>query len=83
LLPAEASFFLLGFSPAAASQLHLSWPLLLPFVLVAILARSRRHLLTRAQIVWLIVGAAVPLALLVPTVIRYGFATFFEAAEGT
>src|SRR5262245_20968977 len=83
LLPPALSFFLLGFAVTAAAQIHLSWPLLPPFVLVAIVVRARERLLTPAQIVWLIVGAAVPLALLAPTLARYGFASFFDALQGT
>jgi hypothetical protein len=83
LVPPGASFFLLGFSLAASFQIHLSWPLLLPFVLVAIVTRAREHLLTLPQIGWLLVGAAVPVALLVPTVTRYGFASLFETLANT
>src|SRR5262249_5266161 len=83
MVPPGASFFLLGFSLAASSQFHLSWPLLLPFVLVAIVTRARKHLLTLPEIGWLLVGAAGPLALLLPTVARYGFASLFEALDGT
>jgi hypothetical protein len=83
LVPPGASFFLLGFSLAASFQIHLSWPLLLPFVLIAILARARKHRLTLSQIGWLLVGTAVPVALLVPTVTRYGFASLFETLGST
>ena len=83
LLPPGVSFFLLGFSLTASPQFHLSWPLLLPFALVAIVARARQHLLTLPQISWFLVGAAAPLAMLVPTVARYGFASLFDALEGT
>src|SRR5262249_25956423 len=40
--------------------------------------RAREHLLTLQQIAWLLVGTAVPVVLLVPTVTRYGFASVFE-----
>ena len=79
LVPPGVSFFLLGFSLAASSHFHLSWPLLVPFGLIAVLARAGERLLTPSQIGWLLVGAAVPLALLVPTVVKYGFASLFEA----
>jgi hypothetical protein len=81
LLSPRAAFFLLGSSLGAALQIHLSWPLLLPFLLVAILARARARLLTPSQIGWLLLGAAVPLALLVPTVAVYGFPSLSEALD--
>jgi hypothetical protein len=82
LVPSGVSFFLLGFSVAAASQFHLSWPLLVPFVLMSIATRARERLLTPSQIAWLLAGAAVPLTLLVPTVLEYGFASLFAALGG-
>ena len=78
-VPPGVSFFLLGFSLAASSYFHLSWLLLVPFVLTAVLARAGERLLTPSQIGWLLMGAAVPLALLVPTLVKYGFASLFEA----
>jgi hypothetical protein len=47
-------------------QIHMSWPLLLPFAAVAVYLRGVRHA------GWLALGAAIPLALLVPTFITYG-----------
>ena len=82
LVPPGVSFILLGFSVAASSQFHLSWPLLMPFVLISIATRAREHLLTPSQIAWLLVGAALPLTLMVPTVIKYGFASLFAALVG-
>jgi hypothetical protein len=79
LLPAWAAFFLLGSSLGAAVQIHLSWPLLVPFLLAAIFARARARLLMPSQIAWLLLGAAVPLALLVPTAAAYGLPSLFEA----
>src|SRR5262245_1974983 len=67
LLPPSVAFFLLGLSLGAALQIHLSWPLLVPFLLTAIVARARAGLLTPRQIGWLLLGAAGPLALLAPT----------------
>jgi hypothetical protein len=78
LVPPGTSFLLLGFSLAASFQIHSSWPLLLPFLLVAILTRAREHLLTVKQVAWLLAGAAVPVLLLLPTVRRYGFASLFD-----
>jgi hypothetical protein len=82
LVPPGVSFFLMGFSLAASSQFHLSWPLLVPFVVISVATRARERLLTSSQIAWLLVGAALPLALVVPTVIEYGFASLFAALGG-
>ena len=82
MLPASAAFFLLGLSLGAALQIHLSWPLLVPFLLAAILARARARLLTPSQIGWLLLGAAGPLALLVPTVVAYGSSSLVESLGG-
>jgi hypothetical protein len=79
LVPPGVSFFMLGFSLAASSQFHLSWPLLVPFLLISILTRARERLLTPSQIGWLLVGTALPLALVVPTVTEYGFASLVNA----
>jgi hypothetical protein len=82
LVPPEISFFLAGFSLAASSQFHLSWPLLLPFLLIAVVVRVRERLLTPFQVGCLLAGAALPSALLVPTVAEYGFASLFAALGG-
>jgi hypothetical protein len=79
LLPAWAAFFLLGSSFGAAVQIHLSWVLLVPFLLAAIFARARARLLTPSQIAWLLLGAGVSIALLVPTAAAYGLQSLFEA----
>ena len=56
LLPPSAAFLLLGLSLGAALQLHLSWPLLVPFLVTAVVARARAGLLTPLQIGWLFLG---------------------------
>src|SRR5262249_29108864 len=83
LVPPGASFFLLGLFLAASFQIHLSWPLLVPFVLIAILARARKPLLTLSPSPSSLVPTPLPVALLVPTVTRYGFASLFETLGST
>lgn len=80
MLSPGTSFFLMGLSLAASFQVHLSWPLLLPFVATAILVRARDRILTPSQLAWLLAGAALPSVLLVPTVAAYGVTPLFEAA---
>jgi hypothetical protein len=82
LVAPEISFFLAGFALAGSSQFHLSWPLLLPFLLIAVVVRARERVLTPFQLGCLLAGAALPSALLVPTVAEYGFASLFAALRG-
>jgi hypothetical protein len=79
MLAPGAAFFCLGIAIAASSQLHLSFPLFLPFVLVALVAQARAGQLTAGRVGWLVVGGALPLLLLVPTAARYGVASLTEA----
>src|SRR5262249_52169294 len=74
-----AAMFFMGLAVATASQIHLSWPLLVPFLLLALLAQARAGVLTVGRFGWLVAGAALPLALLVPTVATYGVSSLFEA----
>ena len=53
--------------------------MLLPFLLLALLAQARAGLLTAGPIGWLLAGAVLPLALLVPTVATYGVSSLFDA----
>ncbi|NDE13378.1 hypothetical protein EBZ80_00400 [bacterium] len=64
------SWFLMGFALTWSMQLHLSWPLLMPFVGAAwILTDARRGW---RQPAWCAAGALIPGALLVPTIVAYG-----------
>ena len=70
MLNGMAAWFLMGFSVAWSLQLHLSWPLLIPFVLAAfILTREPR---TWRQPAYFVAGFALPTLLLVPTILKYG-----------
>lgn len=70
LLGSGAAWFLMGFGVAWSLQLHLSWPLLIPFVLAAfILTREPR---TWRQPACFAAGFALPTLLLVPTIVKYG-----------
>jgi len=72
-LSLTAAHFMMGFGLLWVAQLHLSWVLLVPFLLWALGARARegaRSLLMAA--LGTAAGAALPGSLLVPTFVRYG-----------
>jgi hypothetical protein len=72
-LPRPVAHFMMGFGLLWVAQLHLSWVLLLPFLLYALGARARegaRNLLLAA--LGTAAGAALPGSLLFPTFVRYG-----------
>ncbi len=68
------AFFLMGFSMLSVMQLHLSWILLLPFILYAILKESagRWNALAKSA-AWLCSGIIVGSLLLIPTIISGEF----------
>jgi hypothetical protein len=69
VLSPRSAFLMMGAAIAWIMQIHMSWPLLLPYAGLAWLSRpqSRVH-----NLAWLAAGAAIPGALLVPTLVRYG-----------
>jgi hypothetical protein len=72
-LPRPAAHFMMGFGLLWVAQLHLSWVLLLPFILYALTARARegaRALLMAA--LGTAAGAALPGSLLLPTLVGHG-----------
>jgi hypothetical protein len=79
LLPPRRAFFLLGAALGAVIQIHSSWPLLLPFVAVALSARMRARRLTASEVGALLLGLVLPLVLVVPTIAKYGFQSLFAS----
>jgi hypothetical protein len=72
-IPPAAAYALMGAAVAWTMQLHMSWPLLLPYGFWAWASRYRdgaRSLATHALA--FAAGALVPGALLVPTLVKYG-----------
>lgn len=61
------AFAAMGAAIGWIMQVHMSWPLLLPFAAVALYLRGA------VNVVWLAAGAAVPGALLLPTFFAHGF----------
>ena len=73
LLPAPAAFAVMGFGIAWLMQIHMSWPLLLPFAAAAWLGRRAQGPAGAAiDALALVAGALIPGALLLPTLARYG-----------
>jgi hypothetical protein len=66
VLSARRAFLAMGAAITWIIQVHMSWPLLLPFAAVALYLRGVR------QVGWLALGASIPAVLLVPTLLKYG-----------
>jgi hypothetical protein len=60
------AFFGMGVAIAWIMQIHMSWPLLIPFAAIALYMRGLLN------VGWLALGASIPGALLIPTFLRYG-----------
>ena len=69
----RAAHFMMGFALLWAVQLHMSWVVLVPFLLFALASRAREGARSLARaLAWTVAGAALPGALLVPTLWTYG-----------
>jgi hypothetical protein len=80
-VPARVAFAFMGFGLLWVYQLHLSFPLLVPFVAVAFaaaVAADRRQALSGAG--WFAAGAALPALALLPTLLTYGIGTAVSTA---
>jgi hypothetical protein len=74
LIPPRLANFMMGFGLFWVMQLHLSWPVLVPFLLVAFYfqARSGGAAFLR-RLGWFALGAFVTGSFLLPTYFKYGF----------
>jgi hypothetical protein len=73
LISYRSAGFMMGFGLLWVMQLHLSWPILVPYVLGAFYYQyqiSARQI--ASSIFWFVLGAALPGSLLVPTLLKYG-----------
>ena len=76
VLPPALSFACLGFGLLWVAQLHLSYPILVPFVLAALATAAARGWRDLAHgVLWFVAGAALPAAALIPTLAAYGLAS--------
>jgi hypothetical protein len=82
VLSAPAASFLMGFALTWIMQLHLSWVLLLPYLLAAACfqaARGARHVARFC--LFSLLGASMPAILLVPTLATHGFSSGLGGTE--
>jgi hypothetical protein len=70
LIPAAICNLLMAAAITWTMQLHLSWVLLVPYAALALYFQLRRQF---SSLFWFVVGAAVPVTLLLPTFFKYGF----------
>jgi len=73
------TFFLLGFTVFWIAQLHLSFAVLIPVVLVSFAVTAWRRQMSTAILLLFVAGAALGAATLVPTLLRFGLAGAFSA----
>ena len=73
-VPVPAAFALMGAAVGWIMQIHMSYPLLAPYVAVALIAASRNPRSLSANLAGLGGGALVTASLLLPTWVHYGIA---------
>jgi hypothetical protein len=75
-LSLRAASFMMGAALTAMIQLHMSWPILAPYVALAWLDRVRHAdrpiRALAAMAAWFALGAALPATLIIPTLLEYG-----------
>jgi hypothetical protein len=83
LLPARWANFMMGFALFWVMQLHLSWVVLVPFLLASVYFQLReRGAKALAPLGWLACGAALSGCLLAPTLLKYGLGVGSGGAGG-
>jgi hypothetical protein len=78
ILPEKLLFFILGFSLLWIYQLHLSWVLLIPYILLCFyfqLKETRKKGKLLAPVLFFILGALICSGTILPTLIRYNATT--------
>lgn len=80
LLPTWLSCSLMGFSLTCSMQLHLSWVLLIPFVLTTLIFRICKRTLRITDIGMFAAGAFTGMLTLIPTLLAYGFSVYKGAS---
>lgn len=80
MLTRWTAWFLMGFGVAWSLQLHLSWPLLIPFVLAAFVLSGEPR--TWRLPVYFAAGFALPSLLLLPTIVEHGIHELIDPLVG-
>ncbi|MEP6742508.1 MAG: hypothetical protein ABJB61_08415 [bacterium] len=84
LISRRLANFMMGFAFCWSMQLHMSWVVLVPFVIASFYFQLRdQGAKALASIVWFFFGAALTGSLLVPTFMKYGLAAGLGGTEGT
>ncbi len=78
-MPPALPFFLMGAALVCVLQLHLSWPLFLPFLGAALLFSWRTKRPALAIVGGFVAGAVLPALLVLPTALEYGPRAVVEA----
>jgi hypothetical protein len=82
VLPVWLASFLMGFSLFWIMQLHLSWVLLVPYVLISAYYQAAGGVRSLSIFsVFFLIGASLPAGLLVPTFLDYGFSIGFGGSS--
>ena len=71
LIPAAICNLMMAGAVTWTMQLHLSWVLLVPYAVLALYFQVRGRQFS--SLLWFVLGAAVPVTLLLPTFFKYGF----------
>ena len=73
LLPIKWANFMMGFALFWVMQLHMSWPILLPFLFLSFYFQYRKSVLSLWRaLAWFALGAILTGSLLLPTFFKYG-----------
>ena len=66
------AFFMMGFAFFWIMQLHMSWPLLLPYLLLSFFFSVKKSVMAKSAL-WFLFGAMFTGSFLAPTYLKYGF----------
>ncbi len=81
-LKPRLSFFLMGFALLWIFQIHLSWVLLIPFLLYALVVSLQTGFKNTVFVfLWFFAGALIPALALLPVVVELGWAGAFSQAS--
>ncbi|MCX6288103.1 MAG: hypothetical protein NTY96_13415 [Bacteroidetes bacterium] len=80
LIPPWLSCFMMGFSVTCSMQIHLSWVLLIPFVITTLIFRIYDRSLRIKDTGIFVLGAVTGMLTLIPTLLVYGFSVYKGAS---
>lgn len=81
IVPTRLASFMMGFALFWVMQLHMSWVILVPYVVLAFFFHARKRIgAFLSALAWFMLGAIITGSLLLPTYFKYGFS---QGAGGT